>query len=64
MLTDAQFDAVHPHVCGEYLFIGYQARDRGGSSPRVWGIRPMLFDSAITLAVHPHVCGEYECSTE
>ena len=31
--------AVHPHACGEYLLGHYLVIFKGGSSPRVWGIR-------------------------
>ena len=30
---------VHPHACGEYGDGGFSAPPKGGSSPRVWGIR-------------------------
>ncbi len=30
--------SVHPHVCGEYEYVPRMKEQRGGSSPRVWGI--------------------------
>ena len=32
-----QFDTVHPHVCGERGFWYRKCKEKGGSSPRVWG---------------------------
>ena len=56
--------AVHPHVCGEYVKHYAFLYRLVGSSPRVWGI-PMK-DAVIKLflAVHPHVCGEYLVADE
>ncbi len=31
--------AVHPHACGEHILRDNWARNRGGSSPRMWGTR-------------------------
>ena len=30
---------VHPHACGEHVFVSRQSFARGGSSPRMWGTR-------------------------
>ncbi len=35
----ARVPSVHPHACGEYSRVSCIAVYRGGSSPRVWGIR-------------------------
>ena len=34
--------SVHPHACGEYLFLGLLHGHIAGSSPRMWGIPPWL----------------------
>ncbi len=36
-LTTCEQRTVHPHVCGEHLFIHDDRAITGGSSPRVWG---------------------------
>jgi len=33
-------DAVHPHACGEHLYLLHYIQQPGGSSPRMWGTRP------------------------
>jgi hypothetical protein len=37
------FNTVHPHVCGEYVWIRKQVRPTVGSPPRVWGIHLPAF---------------------
>ena len=39
--TFAENRPVHPHACGEYDSQGYIDELSAGSSPRVWGIRPI-----------------------
>ena len=50
----------HPHACGEHCS-PHSARNRGGSSPRLWGTRNC---SSASLAHrrpgHPHACGEHD----
>ena len=54
---------VHPHVCGEHLFIRSSSASVNGSSPRVWGTFVVSVIEFVGLPVHPHVCGEHSGST-
>ena len=51
---------VHPHACGENLFVILLFFGVFGSPPRLWGKRSFLPRRPRIQTVHPHACGENE----
>ena len=50
---------VHPHMCGEYVFVAVGDFECVGSPPHVWGVRRHVLIPPRSSLVHPHMCGEY-----
>mgnify|MGYP000873046803 CR=1 FL=1 len=48
---------VHPHACGERLFLGRRAWPAGGSPPRLWGALAMEFGEECRIRFTPTPVG-------
>ena len=55
--TNSPMARDHPRVCGEHATCERIAGDAGGSSPRMRGTQPMLFDTFVTTGIIPAYAG-------
>ena len=49
--------SVHPHACGEHVFVNVSLNLEIGSSPRLWGTQRFIFVARVCFRFIPTLVG-------